>query len=121
MTAFPTNLAQLPELSFVIPNLENEMHDGSIDRGDRWLSTHLGAYATWAASHNSLLVITTDEDDKSHANHITTILAGAHIKPGNFETRVNHFGMLHTLLDSFDLPPFAGAATAPAITTIWER
>jgi hypothetical protein len=121
MTAFPTSLAHLPGLSFVIPNLQNDMHDGSIAQGDRWLSTHLGGYATWAASHNSLLVVTTDEDDKSHANHITTIFAGAHVRPGKFATRVDHFGILHTLLDSFNLAPFAGAATAPAITTIWAR
>ena len=121
LTAFPTDLSKLPSLSFVIPNLQDDMHDGSIQRGDQWLSTHLGAYATWATSHNSLLVVTTDEDDRSHANHITTILAGAHIAAGQYPIRTDHYGVLRTLLDSFDLAPFAGAATASAISGIWSR
>jgi hypothetical protein len=119
MTAFPTDFTRLPDLSFVIPNLQDDMHDGSIAQGDQWLSTHLGGYRTWAASHNSLLVITTDEDDNSHANHITTIFAGAHIIPGQFPIRTDHYGLLHTLLDSFDLAPFGAATTSPAITGIW--
>jgi hypothetical protein len=119
MTAFPTDFTQLPGLSFVIPNLQDDMHDGSIAHGDQWLSSHLGAYTTWAANHNCLLVVTTDEDDNSHANHITTILAGAHITPGQYPARTDHYGLLHTLLDSFKLAPFAGAAATPAISGIW--
>ena len=119
MTAFPTDFTHLPNLSFVIPNLQDDMHDGSIAQGDQWLSTHLGPYLTWAATHNSLLVVTTDEDDNSHANHITTILAGAHITPGQYPTRTDHYGLLHTLLDSFNLAPFGAAASTPAISGIW--
>ena len=119
MTAFPTDFAHLPNLSFVIPDLQDDMHDGSIARGDQWLTSHLSAYRKWAATHNSLLVLTTDEDDNSHANHITTILAGAHITPGHYPNRTDHYGLLHTLLDSFTLTSFAGATTTPAITRIW--
>ena len=119
MTAFPTDYSTLPDLSFVIPNLQDDMHDGSIVQGDQWLAAHLGAYTAWAAGHDSLLVVTTDEDDNSHANHITTILAGAHIAPGQYPTRTDHYGLLRTLLDSFNLAPFAEAARAPAIGGTW--
>jgi hypothetical protein len=120
-TAFPTDFSQLPDLSFVIPNLQDDMHDGSIARGDRWLSTHLARYRAWATTHDSLLVLTTDEDDNNHANHITTILAGAHIIAEKYANRADHYSLLHTLLDSFSLAPFAAASTAPAITGIWSR
>lgn len=119
MTSFPTDYTQLPSVAFVIPDLQDDMHDGSIAQGDQWLAAHLSAYRSWAAAHNSLLVITTDEDDSSHANRITTLLAGAHITPGNYPRRTDHYGLLHTLLDSFDLAPFGAAATTPAITSIW--
>ena len=119
MTAFPTDFNQLPSVSFVIPNLQHDMHDGSIAEGDQWLANNLGGYRTWASAHNSLLVVTTDEDDESHANHITTIIAGAHVKPGQYATRTDHYGLLRTLLDSFSLAPFAAVSTAPAITTTW--
>jgi len=119
MTAFPSNFAQLPDLAFVIPNLNDDMHDGTIAEGDQWIKAHLSGYATWTTAHNSLLIVTTDEDDSSHANHITTIVMGAHVRPGTDTTRTNHYGLLRTLLDSFGLSPFAGAATAAPITGFW--
>lgn len=120
MTAFPVDFKQLPTVSFVIPNLQNDMHDGSIAEGDQWLTDHLGAYKDWAATHNSLLVVTTDEDDKGHGNHITTILTGAHVRGGQYPSRTDHYGMLRTLLDSRRLAPFGAAASSPAITEIWS-
>jgi phosphatidylinositol-3-phosphatase len=119
MTAFPANFAQLPSLAFVIPNLNDDMHDGTIAQADQWLKAHLGAYVTWMTTHNSLLIVTTDEDDRSHANHITTIVVGAHVRPGLDNTHTNHYGLLRTLLDSFGLSPFAGAASAAPITGFW--
>ena len=71
-----TNFANLPAVAFVIPALENDMHC-TPDRNnvsntvssliaetnsDAWLSANLGAYAQWAVSNNSLLILTTDED-----------------------------------------------------------
>jgi len=119
MAAFPANFAQLPNLAFVIPNLNDDMHDGTIAEGDQWIEAHLSGYATWTTTHNSLLIVTTDEDDNSHANHITTIVVGAHVKRGPDSTRTTHYGVLRTLLDSFNLSPFAGAATAVPITGLW--
>jgi phosphatidylinositol-3-phosphatase len=119
MTAFPANFAQLPDLAFVVPNLNDDMHDGTIAEGDQWMKAHLSGYVSWMKTHNSLLIVTTDEDDRSHANHITTIMVGAHVKPGTDNTRTNHYGVLRTLLDSFGLSAFAGAATAAPITGFW--
>ncbi|MGA3091708.1 MAG: alkaline phosphatase family protein [Terriglobales bacterium] len=62
---FPTNHNLLPTVSFVIPNLVNDMHDGvvpsSIATGDVWLRDQLDAYYHWAMQHNSLLILTFDE------------------------------------------------------------
>ena len=74
--------AALPDLSFVIPDLDHDMHDGTVGEGDQWLRSHLGGYATWAATHNSLLVLTWDEDDRSESNRVVTVIAGAHVRPG---------------------------------------
>ena len=119
LTAFPRNLSRLPTVSFVIPNLDNDMHDGTVAEGDRWLRAHLGAYADWSTAHNSLLVVTADEDDKSHDNRIPTILVGAHVRPGRYAVRTDHYGMLATLLASYRLRPFAGAARADPVTSVW--
>ena len=34
----------LPTISFVIPNLNDDMHDGTISQADTWLQNNLGAY-----------------------------------------------------------------------------
>jgi acid phosphatase len=119
MTAFPADLTRLPDLAFVIPNLDHDMHDGTIAEADGWMSNHLGSYVSWMSTHNSLLIVTTDEDDNDHANHITTVFAGAHVRPGHYATRLDHYGVLRTLLASFNLAPFANASTAQPVTAIW--
>ena len=120
MTAFPRDLATLPSVSFVIPDLDNDMHDGTVAQGDQWLRAHLGNYAKWAVSHNSLLVITTDEDDNSGDNRIATVLSGAHLRTGQYSRRTNHYGLLRTILESYGLPGFAAARDAASITSIWK-
>jgi hypothetical protein len=120
MTAFPGNPADLPTVSFVIPNLDHDMHDGTLAQADQWLQVHLGDYANWCRAHNSLLVITTDEDDDSQNNRIATILVGAHVRPGPYDTRTDHYGLLRTLLDSYQLTPFAEAAHTPPLEALWS-
>jgi acid phosphatase len=119
MTAFPDDFTTLPSVSFVVPNLDDDMHDGSVSQGDHWLRTHLGEYASWATSHDSLLIVTADEDDNGHDNRIPTIVVGAHVRPAPAADRTDHYGLLRTLLDSLSLPPFGQAATAQPITAIW--
>jgi acid phosphatase len=115
---FPSDYNALPTVSFVIPNLVNDMHNGSsrsgIAAGDKWLRQHIDGYYRWAKQHNSLLILTFDENsqftltggvtdpgDKNprKANHIATIFAGAHIKPGDYveEKGVTHVNVLRTL------------------------
>ena len=121
MTAFPSDLAALPTVSFVIPNLDHDMHDGTVRQADQWLQAHLQAYAEWAGAHNSLLIITTDEDDGSQNNRIVTILAGAHVRPGRYDTPVNHYGLLRTMLASYQLAPFGQAAGVAPLTAVWTK
>jgi acid phosphatase len=112
---FPTDYSNLPTVSVVIPNLDHDMHNGepaeSIPAGDIWLREHIEGYYQWAKTHNSLLVVTFDENDDKRRyqgltnpmvsphsefppsdeynehlrdlqNRIVTIFAGAHIKSG---------------------------------------
>jgi len=119
LTTFPADFDRLPTVAFVIPNLRHDMHDSSVAEGDRWLRQHLGGYADWSTGHNSLLVVTADEDDRSHDNRIATVLTGAHVRPGRYGVRTDHYGLLRTLLDSCRLAPFGAAAQASPITATW--
>ncbi|CAN5603522.1 hypothetical protein BH11PLA2_BH11PLA2_51800 [soil metagenome] len=119
-TSFPSNYSTLPTVSFVVPNQVHDMHDGSVAAADQWLSTHLNAYDQWAKTHNSVLIITTDEDDGSSGNQIFTLVTGQPVKQGRHEGRVDHFALLRTLEDLYDLPYAGASAQALPITDIWR-
>ena len=44
MPRFPTDYTTLPTISFVVPNLCNDMHDCSIATGDSWLRAKIDGY-----------------------------------------------------------------------------
>jgi acid phosphatase len=117
---FPTDFTTLPTASIVVPDLCNDMHDCSVSTGDTWLRNHLDAYAQWAKTHNSLLIVTFDEDDHSASNHIATVFFGQHVKPGKYSERITHYTVLRTIEDAYALAPINNAATATPITDIWQ-
>jgi phosphatidylinositol-3-phosphatase len=116
----PDSYASLPTVSFVIPNNDNNMHDGSIAAGDAWLNRELSGYANWAVANNSLLIVTWDEDDNSGRNQIPTVFYGAHVQPGIYNEQISHYNVLSTLEQMYALPETGNAANAPAITSIWS-
>jgi phosphatidylinositol-3-phosphatase len=123
-SAFPADYAKLPTVSLVVPNQINDMHNGpppqAIRRGDRWLEDHLDAYVRWAARHNSLLILTWDEDDGSSGNRIVTIFAGPMVRRGVYDAKIDHYNVLRTLMDMYDLRPLGETAGKPAIRNIWR-
>jgi acid phosphatase len=120
-SALPSDFSRLPTVSFVIPNLCNDMHDCGVAAGDRWAKANLADYATWARTHNSLLVVTFDEDNGSAANHIPTFFVGPMVRPGRSHQRIDHYSMLRTLEDMYGLSPLGEAAKAATITGIWRN
>jgi len=119
-SAFPTgNYAALPTVSFVIPDNDDDMHDGSVAQGDAWLNRELSGYANWAVANNSLLIVTWDEDDNGSHNQIPTVFYGAHVRPGTYNEQISHYNVLSTLEQMYGLPKTGYAVNAPAITDIW--
>lgn len=119
-SAFPSDFALLPTVTFLVPNLISDMHDGSVNTGDTWLKTHIDAYAQWAKSHNSVLIVTFDEDDSSTpANLVPTIVVGAGVLPGTCSEPIDHYTVLATIEHIYGLPaltsaqPLASALAGP--------
>jgi phospholipase C len=119
-TDFPTTYSNLPTVSFIVPNLCNDMHDCSISTGDTWVKNHLDGYVQWAKTHNSALVLTFDEDDHSQNNQIPTVFVGQHVKVGSFSEKVTHYRVLRTLEDMYGLPYAGNASSTTPITDIWN-
>ncbi len=119
-SSFPRDYHRLPTVSFVTPNLDHDMHDGTVEQADSWLRDNLSAYAAWAKTHNSLLIVTWDEDDHSENNRIPTLFVGADVKPGRYGERANHYNVLATLERLYGLPRAGASASAAPITAIWK-
>ncbi len=107
-------------MSFVIPNLCDDMHDCPVASGDSWLRAHLSGYASWARTHDSLLIVTWDENDGSPGDQIPTILAGQPVHSGRYAEPITHYSVLRTLEDLYRLPLTGHAATATLITGSWR-
>ena len=118
---FPQDFAKLPTVSFVVPDQDHDMHDGSFDASDRWLKTHIAPYVEWAFRHNSLLILTWDEDDFREGNRVVTLLVGPMVKAGSSDQRIDHYSVLRTLLDFYGLPPLGASRDAEAIEGIWKK
>jgi len=148
--------ASLPTVSFVIPGLDKDMHDydavgdevenpgesaTAVANGDQWLEDHIDPYLTWAHDHNSLLIVTFDEDStadwvtppltaqndddytgpqlgpnaggESGPNQITMLMAGDHILPGNYDegAGITNVNLLRTMESFYGLSPLGAQST----------
>ncbi len=119
--SFPQDYAQLPTVAFVIPDQRNDMHDGSIAQGDAWLKKNMERYAQWAMTHNSLLIVTFDEDDGSENNRIATIFLGAVVKPGRYGQRIDHYSLLRMVEELYGLPYLGESFSALPVMAIWKK
>jgi hypothetical protein len=120
LSTFPSDFTELPAVSFVIPNLDDDMHDGSVERGDAWLRDKLGAYAAWCLKSNDVLIVTFDEDDGSEGNRITTLFFGRLVVPGRYDRRIDHYSVLRTIEALEGLPPLGLAAEREPISGVWR-
>ncbi len=123
---FPSDFSQLPTLSFVIPNLENDMHDpallpSAISNGDAWVETNMDAYIQWAKTNNSLFILTFDEDNWLSLNHILTVFIGDNLIGGSYNQNIDHYDLLRTLEDMYGLNYCGNSATANPITDCWAQ
>src|SRR5512133_744558 len=118
--AFPRDHRKLPTVAFVSPNMCHDMHDCSIRTGDRWMKKHFDRYARWAHRHNSLLIVTFDENAGGSVKSIPTIIIGPNVRPGVYAERLNHYSLLRTIEDTYGLPSLGHAKAASPVSTIWK-
>ena len=112
-----------PTLTWITPNLCNDMHNCRIVHGDKWLAKSLPPIIAWNEQNDGLLVVTFDEaaPDLDHTNHIATFLVGPMVKPGSTnDQNLNHYAVLHTVEAFFGLPCIKDECGSPLITGIWK-
>lgn len=124
-SAFPVDYNFLPDVSFVIPNIDHDMHDGTeptrIEVGNGWVRDHLQSYIDWADQNNSLFILVFDEDDDLHSNHILCFFHGPMVRPGTYAQHgYHHYDLLRTLEEMFALPLAGASSVAEPIAEIWQ-
>src|SRR2546423_484952 len=115
---FPTDLTTLPKLSFVVPDLCNDMHDCGVSTGDTWLKNHLGGVRPLREAANSPLLVTFDEADRSASNRIPTLFSRAHVAAGTYAEHVTHYTVLRTLQSLTGLGCAANSCSVNPISDI---
>jgi phosphatidylinositol-3-phosphatase len=122
---------QLPNFSFIIPNMNHDGHDcptgptGCTDAqklatADSWLKTNIAPLLSNPAfQQDGILIIVFDESvdtDTAHGGgHIVAIVIGPGIKKGSKSaTLYQHQNVLRTVLDGLGISAYPGAAATAA-------
>jgi acid phosphatase len=120
LAELPRDDAALPTVTFVIPDVDDDMHDGTIAQGDTWLAGRLGALLAWADAHDTLVILTWDEGYDA-GNTIPTLFYGPMVRPGRYPEPIDHYNVLRTLEDMYALPLTGRARAAAPIIDCWQR
>lgn len=111
--------ANAPDFAWITPNLNDDMHDGTVAQGDAWLKTNLQPVLTssWFLDFNSTVIITMDEnsgDNTGGGGHVPMVVISSKAKGrGNVVMTGNHYGTLRSIEEAYGLP-LLGAAASPA-------
>jgi acid phosphatase len=124
-TQFATDLANnaLPQYSFIVPNIMDDAHTGSLAQADSWLQSNIAPLlASPVFQSSGLLIITFDEGDQSDLAHgggqVATLIISPQAKKGyQSQTLYQHQSTLRLTLVSSGVSTFPGmAASAPDMT-----
>ena len=121
-TQFAADLSnnQLPDFSFVAPNLQNDAHDGTLTQADTWLKTNIAPLLSNPSfQKNGLLVIVFDEASTSDATHgggrVAAVVIGPLAKKGFQSTTLyQHQNLLKTITTYLGIDGNIGSAGSAA-------
>jgi len=119
LTDLPTDYNAFPNISFVIPNEDDDMHNGTIAQGDTWLQNNLGGYIQWTKTNNSLFILIFDEDEGSENNRVVCLIVGQMVNQGQYAQNVTHLNLLRTIEDMYGLSYAGSSADSSDITNWW--
>jgi len=121
--AFPSDFDALPTVSYVAPNLCNDMHDCSVATGDTWLKNFLPRILQSAAFKRSVVYVAWDEGttNTGGGGRVPLLVISPDAAPGLQSSRAaNHYNLLRTIEDAWGLPALGKAAGAAPLTQYWK-
>jgi acid phosphatase len=105
----------LPNVGFLIPNLDHDAHDGSLAGADSWLKQQLAPVLRSSdfTSGRLVVVVTADEDDRGFGNSVLTSVLTPRIHHQVVATPLTHYSLTRYLAQVLGVRPLANGATAP--------
>jgi acid phosphatase len=123
----------LPEFSFIVPDVNDDAHNGTPQQADSWLQTNvigpLSNYPAFAPKGDGVLIVNFDEaaesDTEHGGGHVSPVFWGPVVNVGFTQTSTTiyqHESMLRTVMEMLGLssPPGA-AATAPSMAEFFVQ
>jgi hypothetical protein len=103
--------------TFVTPNLINDMHDGSIQDGNRFLQSYVPALMATPQyrAGNTVIFIVWDENDGASGNHVPCMVISPYTHGVRDGTHYSHYSLLRTTESLLGLPLLGGARTATSM------
>lgn len=109
------NANNLPNYSIIVPDLDDDAHDGTAATADSWLRQHVGPVLSstyFQPGGDGVLFITFDNGDSDFAGQVLTAVVGPRVVPGvKVYTAFRHENTLRTIMGLFGLQPFSAIST----------
>ena len=117
LTSFAGDAAgnALPNVGFLIPDLENDAHNGSLAAADSWLERQLTPVlkSTDFTSGRLVVVVTADEDDKQSGNAVLTSVLTPRLSHKVVGTPLTHYSLTRFIAQVLGVEPLRNGASAP--------
>ena len=119
-TQFPVDVAagNLPDYSIIVPNLQDDAHNGTPAMADQWLKTNIGPLLDsqyFQAGQNSVMFITFDNGYEDQQGQVFTAVVGQNVIPAvKVNTPFRHENTLRTIMQLLGLKNYPGASATAA-------
>lgn len=129
-TQFAKDMAanQLPAYSVIVPDVNHDAHDGTLQAADTWLQSNVAPVLNqpyFQAGGDGMMIVTFDECDGAVGacpEQVYTAVIGPRVKP-HFQSSIlyKHESALRTILDALAVTVYPGAsATAPDMSDFFQ-
>jgi phosphatidylinositol-3-phosphatase len=116
-TQFASDLAnnQLPQFSYIVPNIQDDAHNGTLAQADSWLKANIAPLiASPIFQQDGLLIITFDEsfdtDTQGGGGHVATLIVSPKAAKGYESiTLYQHQSTCRLVLQALGVTSFPGA------------
>jgi phosphatidylinositol-3-phosphatase len=119
-TQLKTDMANgnLPDFSYIVPNMNNDAHNGTLGTADAWLKNNIGPVLSSSTfQQDGLMIIVFDEsvdsDTTNGGGHIAMLVIGPKVKGGyKSTTTYKHQSTLRLIEQALGMSSFPGAAAS---------